>query len=161
MRTLFGILLLCLPLCASATSPLIDLVRVIKSERKLQLLSNGKILYEFKVSLGSNPNGHKIQEGDGRTPEGLYKLDYKKADSAFYKAFHISYPNAQDIAAAKSRGVNPGGNIMIHGQKNGLGWLSSISQHFNWTNGCVALTDSEIDVVWEQIKEGTAVEISP
>ncbi|MFZ3018827.1 MAG: L,D-transpeptidase family protein [Gallionella sp.] len=161
MRKLLGILLLCLPLWASAASPSIDLVRVIKSERKLQLISEGKILHEFKVSLGGNPNGHKIQEGDERTPEGLYKLDYKKADSAFHKAFHISYPNAQDIAAAKSRDVNPGGNIMIHGQKNGLGWLSSISQRFDWTNGCIALTDSEIDVMWEQVKEGTAVEISP
>jgi murein L,D-transpeptidase YafK len=160
VRILFGILLFSFSLCTSASLS-IDLVRIIKSERKLQLLSNGKPIYEFKVSLGGHPSGHKIQEGDEKTPEGVYKLDHKKTNSSFYKAFHISYPNARDIAVAKSRGVNPGSDLMIHGQKNGLGWLSPISQHFNWTNGCVALTNSDIDVMWEQVEEGTSVEILP
>lgn len=160
MRGLAGIVLFCLTALAAA-EPSVDLVRVIKSERKLQLLSEGAVLYEFKVSLGSNPEGHKLQEGDEKTPEGLYRLDYKKADSSFYKAFHISYPNAQDLAAAKSRGLNPGNNIMIHGQKNGWGWLSSVSQDFDWTKGCIALRDSEIDIMWKLVREGTAVEISP
>ncbi len=102
-----------------------------------------------------------MQEGDGKTPEGIYKLDLKKSDSAFHKAFHISYPDTNDMVTAKARGVKPGGNIMIHGQKNGLGWLSFASQHFDWTNGCIALTNSEIDVMWEIVKEGTRVEIYP
>lgn len=160
MRQLIGIVLLCLSTFASA-EPSIDLVRVIKSDLKLQLLSSGKILYEFKVSLGGNSKGHKTQEGDGKTPEGIYQLDYKKSDSAFYKAFHISYPNTNDIASAKVRGVNPGGNIMIHGQKNGFGWLAFASRYLNWTNGCIALKDSEIDVMWEAVKEGTTIEILP
>lgn len=141
--------------------PVVDLVRVLKSEHKLQLISEGKITREFHVALGGKPEGHKQQEGDGRTPEGIYTLDYKKSDSAFYRAIHISYPNNSDIAAAKSRGVNPGGAIMIHGQKNGLGWMSFISQGFDWTNGCIALTNSDMDIVWTEVREGTQIEIKP
>jgi murein L,D-transpeptidase YafK len=100
-----------------------------------------------------------MQEGDGRTPEGTYILDFKKPDSAFYKAIHISYPDFNDIASAKARGVNPGGQIMIHGQKNGLGWLSFISQRFDWTNGCVALSNADMEVLWSIVKQGTKVEI--
>jgi murein L,D-transpeptidase YafK len=118
-------------------------------------------LREFHVVFGANPKGHKMQEGDERTPEGTYTLDYKKTDSAFYRAIHISYPNTKDAASAQSRGVKPGGQVMIHGQKNGLGWLSFISQHFNWTNGCVALSNEDMDIVWSQVKEGTPIEILP
>ena len=123
MRLTLGTVLLCL--CAMAWSaPSVDLVRVSKSERKLQLVSSGTVLHEFPIALGSHPRGHKTQEGDGKTPEGVYTLDYKISESAFHKAFHVSYPNAQDVASAKARGVNPGGQIMIHGQKNGFGWLA-------------------------------------
>lgn len=141
--------------------PAITLVRVLKSDHKLQLLSGKKLVQEFHVVFGANLKGHKMQEGDERTPEGFYTLDYKKTNSAFYRAIHISYPNARDIASAKSRGVKPGGEIMIHGQKNGLGWLSFISQSFNWTNGCVALPNKDMDVVWALVKVGTPVEILP
>ncbi len=141
--------------------PAFTLVRVLKSDHKLQLLSGEKLVHEFHVVFGANPKGHKMQEGDERTPEGFYTLDYKKINSAFYRAIHISYPNAKDIASAKSRGVKPGGEIMIHGQKNGLGWLSFISQRFNWTNGCVALPNQDMDVVWTLVKEGTPIEILP
>ncbi len=160
MRLFFAPLLLCISSFAMADQT-IDLVRVYKAEHKLQLIASGKVLNEFPIALGSNPKGHKKQEGDGKTPEGIYTLDYKKSDSAFYKAFHISYPNADDIAAAKSLGVRPGGAVMIHGQKNGLGWLSFISQRFDWTNGCVALRDADIDILWASVKEGTKVEIKP
>lgn len=139
----------------------VTLVRVLKSDHKLQLLSGEKLVHEFHVVFGANPKGHKIQEGDERTPEGSYTLDYKKPNSAFYRAIHISYPNTKDIASAKSRGVKPGGDIMIHGQKNGLGWLSFISQRFNWTNGCVALPNKDMDIVWALVKEGTPIEILP
>lgn len=141
--------------------PAVTLVRVVKSDHKLQLFAADKLLHEFSVVFGANPKGHKMQEGDERTPEGSYTLDYKKPDSAFYKAIHISYPNAKDIASAKARGVKPGGQIMIHGQKNGLGWLSFISQHFNWTNGCVALSNSDMDIVWSLVRPGTPIEILP
>jgi murein L,D-transpeptidase YafK len=151
MRFIFAGLLLCfsMPLLAD---PNVDLVRILKSDHKLQLVSAGHVLKEFKIALGGNPIGHKMQEGDGKTPEGLYILDYKKSDSAFHKAFHISYPNSVDTASAKYRGVNPGGAIMIHGQKNGFGWLSRLSQRFDWTNGCVALHDSDMDILWASVK---------
>jgi murein L,D-transpeptidase YafK len=136
-------------------------VRVSKSDRKLELVSGGKVIKEFKIVLGSNPNGHKQQEGDGRTPEGIYILDYKKSDSAYYKAIHVSYPNEKDVSSAKARGVNPGSQIMIHGQKNGLGWLSFISQRMDWTQGCIALSNDDMDTVWKMVDAGTKIEIRP
>jgi len=138
-----------------------DLVVVKKSARKLFLMHKGHIFREYHIALGAHPAGHKYQQGDERTPEGRYILDYKNANSAFYKAIHISYPNKKDRINARKRGVRPGGSIMIHGQKNGLGWLSIISQHFNWTNGCIAVTNIEMDEIWEAVKPGTPIEIRP
>ena len=137
----------------------VDLVKVDKSERKMYLLSAGEIVKVYDVALGANPKGHKEQEGDEKTPEGEYTLDYKKEDSAFYKAIHISYPNQKDIENAKKLGVNPGGLIMIHGQRNGLGWLSWLTQRFNWTNGCIALTNAEMDEFMELVDVGTKIQI--
>lgn len=160
MRFVLASLLLVFAQCAWAQE-VVDLVRVLKSERKLQLISKGKVVHQFSIALGADPVGHKQQEGDERTPEGRYVLDFKKADSAYYKAIHISYPNAADTEAARRAGVSPGGQIMIHGQKNGLGWLSGINQHFNWTNGCVALSNANMDVVWNSVKVGTPIELLP
>lgn len=134
---------------------------MLKSERKLQLLSAGRVVGEFRVALGAHPSGHKVQEGDERTPEGRYVLDYKKADSAFYKAIHISYPNAADLASARQQGLSPGGQIMIHGQKNGLGWLSSLTQRFDWTDGCVALSNTDMAIVWQRVQAGTPIHLLP
>ena len=142
-------------------APSVELVRVFKSEHKLQLVAEGKVINEFKVALGGSPIGHKQQEGDSKTPEGVYALDYKKSDTAFHRAIHISYPNSADIASAKARGVNPGGSVMIHGQKNGLGWLSFISQRFDWTKGCIALNNADMDILWASVREGTKIEIKP
>lgn len=139
----------------------VDSVLVVKSKSALYLIKDGKTLSSFHIVFGANPKGHKIKEGDERTPEGHYILDYKKSDSAFYKAIHISYPNDHDRKRAKEAGVNPGGSIMIHGQKNGFGWLSWLSQKFNWTNGCIALTNAEMDQVWERVEVGTPIEIRP
>jgi murein L,D-transpeptidase YafK len=144
-----------------AQEPDIDHVLVMKSELKMYLLANGVKVKQYSISLGAKPKGHKEQEGDERTPEGKYILDYKKSDSSFYKAIHISYPNEEDKARAEENGVSPGGLIMIHGQKNGLGWLSWISQKFNWTNGCIAVTNSEMDEIWNFVKVGTPIEIQP
>ncbi len=138
-----------------------DMVLVVKSESKLYLKKNGKLLKEYHAVFGENPKGHKQQEGDERTPEGKYVLDYKKEDSSFYKSIHISYPNDDDLRRAKESGVNPGGFIMIHGQKNGLGWLSFIAQRFNWTDGCIAVSNSDMDEIWQTVDVGTPVEITP
>ncbi len=134
---------------------------VIKSESKLYLKNNGKTLKIFRVAFGANPKGHKLKKGDERTPEGRYLLDYKNENSAFHKAIHISYPNEKDKRRAKELGVKPGGQIMIHGQKNGYGWLSFIIQLFNWTDGCIALSDSDMDELWELVDVGTPIEIKP
>ena len=138
-----------------------DIVLVIKTDSKLYLKKNGKVFKEYHVVFGANPKGHKKQEGDERTPEGRYILDYKKSDSAFYKSIHISYPNEADKKRAKEAGVNPGGLIMIHGQKNGLGWLSWFTQRFNWTDGCIAVSNSAIDEIWNSVNIGTPIEIIP
>lgn len=146
---------------AATASPQADFVRVLKAQRKVQILSGDAVVREFPMVLGGNPLGHKSQEGDGKTPEGLYTLDYKKTDSAFHKAIHISYPNADDVAAAQKLGVSAGGQIMIHGQKNGLGWLSFIIQRFDWTNGCIALKNEDMDAFWQLVEAGTKIEIKP
>lgn len=139
----------------------IDLVRVYKAARRLELISAGHVIHRFPIALGSNPTGHKVKEGDGRTPEGRYVLDYKKSDSAYHLAIHVSYPNPQDTAAAKAKGVDPGGQIMIHGQKNGLGWLAPISQWFDWTQGCIALNNQHMDIMWRVVNVPTPIEIFP
>ncbi|MCU7937103.1 MAG: L,D-transpeptidase family protein [Candidatus Thiodiazotropha sp. (ex Dulcina madagascariensis)] len=149
-----------LPIIAFA-QPKADRVIVSKTESKLYLMSDHEVFRAFKVAFGNNPVGHKQHEGDERTPEGEYVLDYKNDGSSFYKSIHISYPNENDINLAKKKGVDPGGLIMIHGQRNGFGWLSSITQYFNWTDGCIAITNSEMDEIWEAVDIGTPIEIMP
>ncbi len=124
-------------------------------------MKNGIVLKKYHVAFGANPKGHKQQEGDERTPEGKYVLDYKKKNSSFYKAIHISYPNDEDKRQAKEKGVSPGGQIMIHGQKNGIGWLSFITQRFNWTDGCIAVSNDDMDQIWNAVDVGTPIEIKP
>lgn len=160
MRKIFLIVLLLIP-TASFGIEKADMVLVIKSESKLYLKKHGTILKEYHVAFGANPKGHKQQQGDERTPEGKYILDYKKKDSSFYKSIHISYPNETDKRRAKQSGVNPGGFIMIHGQKNNFGWLSWIIQRFNWTDGCIAVSNSAMDEIWESVNVGTPIEIKP
>ncbi|MES2488836.1 MAG: L,D-transpeptidase family protein [Pseudomonadota bacterium] len=161
VRILVAITLLLFSIIPAFAQSKVDSVRVVKSERKLFLLSAGTVLKEFSVSLGENPLGHKQKEGDERTPEGKYVLDYKKEDSGYFRAIHISYPNAADIESARQRGVKPGGAIMIHGQKNGFGWLAKLTQRFDWTNGCVALVDEDMEQVWTLVDIGTPIEIVP
>lgn len=138
-----------------------DAVLVIKSKNRLYLMNKGERIASFYVTFGQNPVGHKQKQGDERTPEGHYLLDYKNRNSKFYKSIHISYPNAKDRANAKRRGVDPGGDIMIHGQTNGWGWASPIVQFFPWTDGCVALTNVNMDRVWGAVDPGTPIEIRP
>jgi murein L,D-transpeptidase YafK len=135
----------------------IDLVKVDKSENKLYLIENNQVIKEYRAAFGANPKGHKEQQGDGKTPEGVYFLDYKKEDSAFYRAMHISYPNKTDIAKAKRKAVSPGGSIMVHGQRNKRGWRARVAQRFNWTNGCIALTNDEMDEFMSLVKVGTKI----
>jgi murein L,D-transpeptidase YafK len=138
-----------------------DSVLVEKSKNTLTLLKNGKSIATYHVVFGGNPVGHKEHEGEKKTPEGIYTLDSKNANSAYSKAIHISYPNAQDIANAKSKGVPAGGAVMIHGQKNGFGWASIAVQRINWTAGCIALSNEDMEKVWKSISVPTTIEIKP
>jgi murein L,D-transpeptidase YafK len=138
-----------------------DRVEVVKSTKTLSLFKGDNLIERYSVVFGGNPVGPKQQDGDKRTPEGVYVLDFKKADSAFHKAIHISYPNEHDVEYSRKRGVSPGGAIMVHGQKNGFGWASFLTQQFNWTNGCIALSNKNMESVWEAVDAGTLIEIKP
>jgi murein L,D-transpeptidase YafK len=138
-----------------------DLVVVHKAARRLELYRGGVLLKSFAVSLGPHPTGPKQREGDGRTPEGEYRIDYRKADSSFYRALHISYPGPADVAGARSRGVSPGGLVMIHGTKNGLSRQDAARLPADWTDGCIAVTDREIDEIWRLVPDGTRIVITP
>jgi murein L,D-transpeptidase YafK len=136
-----------------------DKVVVNKSESKLYVMKKGKPLKTYNVAFGTDPVGHKEREGDGRTPEGEYLLDFKNSKSKFYKSIRVSYPNAYDIAKATALGFNPGGDIMIHGQPNGKEASTKARQRFNWTQGCIAVTNKEMDEIWHLIDVGTPIEI--
>lgn len=145
----------------SQAQQLADKVIVEKANRILKLVKDDKVIASYHIALGGSPIGHKEQEGDEKTPEGLYSLDFKKPDSAYYKAIHISYPNAEDSKNAKKKGVTPGGAIMIHGQKNGYGAFAAMTQQYDWTLGCIALSNEDMDAVWKSIKIPTPIEIKP
>jgi murein L,D-transpeptidase YafK len=137
------------------------LVLVEKQARRLSLMRHGETLKAFDMALGGNPIGHKQQEGDRRTPEGRYVIDFKNARSRFHLALRISYPDDRDRERARARSANPGSDIMIHGLPNGLGWLSQIHLLRDWTDGCMAVTNSQIDEIWAMVDVGTPVQINP
>jgi murein L,D-transpeptidase YafK len=138
-----------------------DKVLVLKSEHTLELLDHGKILKKYRVALGSTPVGKKQKQDDHKTPEGLYILDRRNEHSQFYRSLHISYPNAEDRDQARKSGAAPGGDIMLHGLPNGFGWIGSQHRLRDWTDGCIAVTDDEIDEIWRAVADGTPIEIRP
>ena len=144
---------------ASGVHAAVDFVKVDKSKRRMYLMEQGTILKEYRIALGANPKGHKQREGDRRTPEGRYYLDSVNTDSNFYKSIHISYPNAADKRYAAEHGFSPGGGIKIHGLKNGDEQDPDFVQSFDWTNGCIALTNPQIDELLKLVPRGTPIEI--
>jgi murein L,D-transpeptidase YafK len=138
-----------------------DHVVVVKKQRTLQLLRNGKIVKSYKVALGGDPVGPKTRLGDHRTPEGNYVLDFRNAHSQFYKSIHISYPSERDRAEARKGGVSPGGDVFLHGLPNGYRWLGASHRLKDWTDGCIAVTDEEMDEIWGAVPDGTPIEIRP
>jgi murein L,D-transpeptidase YafK len=153
---------------ALATAPRaavpVDLVVIVKRRRLLQLLYRDRVMRTYRVALGKNPVGHKRERGDGRTPEGLYTIDYKKPESQFNLALHIDYPNARDRADAAARGADPGGAIYIHGQPTQAAELAFFRLKFareDWTDGCIALTNVAMDEIYRSVREGTPVLIRP
>jgi murein L,D-transpeptidase YafK len=144
-----GLLLLVLSISARTTAQVhlsdntrADRVLVVKSARTLTLLNHEQVLKVYKVALGGVPLGPKTRQGDHRTPEGIYVLDRRNDHSKFYRAIHISYPNAQDRERARELGASPGGDIMLHGLPNGYGWIGKGHRARDWTDGCIAVTDA-------------------
>jgi murein L,D-transpeptidase YafK len=138
-----------------------DRIVVVKSQRTLALLRAGKQLKVYKVALGGDPLGPKTREGDNKTPEGAYIIDSRNAHSQFHLSLHISYPNAADRARARRLGVNPGGDIMIHGLPPQWAWLGAAHRKTDWTLGCIAVTNPEIEEIWALVPIGTPIEIKP
>lgn len=155
------IALACLLFAASAgaapAAEQVDLVVVIKSERSLYLYRDGMPVRSYKIGLGDEPIGDKFQSGDERTPEGTYKLDWRNPESKFYKSIHISYPDAEDRRMAERRGVDPGGQIMIHGQPD----YDFEKRSGDWTDGCIAVSNEAMDVLWRLVPEDTPIHIYP
>jgi len=144
-----------------AIIPKIDRIIVEKSFRRLHLMAAGEAVRTYRIALGRNPLGHKLQEGDKKTPEGGYVVDGRNAHSSYHRSLHISYPSQVDIQQARLSGVSPGGNIMIHGIRNGLGLLGSLHHFFDWTQGCIAVTNEEIEEIWALVPNGTIIELRP
>jgi murein L,D-transpeptidase YafK len=138
-----------------------DSIVVLKSERKLFLLHQGRPLREYRIALGGDPVGTKREEGDQRTPEGRYVIDYRNDHSAYHLALHISYPDENDRLQAAARGVNPGGLIMIHGTGSSDPLIDRWHRLLDWTHGCIAVTNEEIEQIWRAVPDGTPIEIRP
>jgi murein L,D-transpeptidase YafK len=179
MKTLFFTLLLSITASNTYAASNVKLVRVFKSERRLELVDkDNQVIKTYKIMLGRQPVGHKTQEGDNKTPEGVYELDAKNPESKFNKAFHISYPNKADKFKAKLRRKDPGGEIMLHGLPNDFKelttWLDTVGlgsvgddiirsslPFFDWTWGCIAVTDAEINEIYSMVDVPTKIIINP
>jgi murein L,D-transpeptidase YafK len=141
--------------------PVADNVIVRKGERKLYLMRNGVVLRSYRVALGMRPDGHKIHEGDYRTPEGKYRLTRRNPNSEFFLSIQVDYPNEQDIARARKQGMRPGGAIMIHGQPNAPRKPRDYYTNVDWTEGCIAVANSDMVEIWLMTPPDTPIEIQP
>ncbi|OPY05068.1 MAG: L,D-transpeptidase catalytic domain [Syntrophaceae bacterium PtaB.Bin038] len=138
-----------------------DRIVIEKSRRTLTLFRQDREIKSYRVALGRDPVGPKVQQGDNKTPEGVYFVDYKVRNSIYHRALHLSYPNPDDVERARALGVSPGGSIMIHGMKEDKLWMGDVQYLFNWTNGCIALTNREMEELWDLVSVWTPVEIRP
>ena len=163
MRSI-GILLVALlipGLTQASEFPVADKVIIEKAARQLHLVQDGEVFRTFKIALGIRPEGDKLQEGDFKTPEGKYTLDMRNPDSDFFLSIHISYPNSADRREASSLGVSPGGAIMIHGQPNEPKHSEVFYRTQDWTNGCIAVSNSDMIDIWLMTGDNTPIEIKP
>ena len=139
-----------------------DLIRVDKDARRMTLLRDGAPFAAYEISLRADGDGGpKRREGDERTPEGRYVIDWRNAGSFAHLSLHVSYPDATDVARAEAAGDDPGGFIMIHGLPNGWGWLGRLHLAWDWTDGCIAVSNDHMDVIWASVPNGTPIEIRP
>jgi murein L,D-transpeptidase YafK len=146
------------PLPAGTT---IDRIVAEKSARRLSIFREGNQIKTYRIALGRNPVGAKREEGDMKTPEGIYKIDDRNPQSSFHLALHVSYPSEEDDKRAAARGVSAGFDIMIHGIQNGRGWIGAFHRWKDWSAGCIAVTDEEIEELWRVTPDGTTIEIRP
>lgn len=138
-----------------------DLLVVNKAERQLLAYWHGQLLRSYRVSLGREPIGAKVREGDRKTPEGDYIIDSHNPKSSFHRALHVTYPSSADVAKARAGGYDPGGEIMVHGIHNGVGWIGKAHRLVDWTVGCIAVTNPEIEELYRIVPDGTRIEIRP
>lgn len=138
-----------------------DRLLVEKSARRLIAYAGTRELRVYRIALGREPVGAKTREGDRRTPEGTYRIDGHNPASSFHRALHVSYPSPTDRDRARDAGVAPGGLVMVHGIHNGLGWIGRAQRLIDWTAGCIALTDPEIEELYRIVPDGTPIEIRP
>lgn len=138
-----------------------DSAVVEKARHRLTLYLRGTPVRTYQVALGTQPVGDKIRAGDGRTPEGLFHIDAHNPNSKYYKSLHISYPDAAHLARAEALGVSAGGDIMIHGLPPRYASLGALQRQWDWTEGCIAVTDQEIDEIWRALPDGTPILIKP
>jgi murein L,D-transpeptidase YafK len=148
-----------------ATTPLaertVDQVVIVKSSRRLFLYDGALLVESYPVALGFEPDGPKRVQGDGRTPEGAYHLDYRNKRSDYHRSIHVSYPDTRDRARARALGRSPGGMIMIHGLPTGLGDIGRDHTTVDWTDGCIAVTNEQMDEIWRLVDDGTPIHILP
>ena len=159
---IMALVIVFVPLCNvfAAIAP-VELVVVYKSRQVLQLIKRNEVVKTYRCAIGRNLLGRKQRAGDCRTPEGAYVIDHHNRDSRFYKSLHVSYPNTRDIAFAKKLGYSPGGNIMIHGLPKGFEDLAEYHYKRNWTKGCIAVNNAEMDELWSAVPDGNPIEIKP
>jgi murein L,D-transpeptidase YafK len=157
-----GIIILALNLSSYLVAlPRADRIIVHKKERTMELMHAGQVIKSYKIALGGEPVGPKARRGDHRTPEGIYFIDNRNASSKFHRSLHISYPDHTDRERARKLGVSPGGDVFIHGLPNGYSFIGAAHRARDWTDGCIAVTDQEIEEIWGIVANGTPVEIRP
>lgn len=139
----------------------VDKIVVHKTDRRMFLLERGRPVAAYRIALGAQPVGHKQREGDERTPEGLYIIDYHKPDTSFHRSLQISYPDQTDVERARAAGDAPGGLIMIHGLHPLLSFAGRLHRLVDWTDGCVAVTNPEIEQIYGAVADGTPIELLP
>jgi len=158
-RKLARLLLFALVATTACAEVKVNRVLVLKSQHKLLLLSGAKVVKSYRVALGRGGLGPKRQQGDRLTPEGIYTIDFRNPASKFHLALHISYPQTSDRQRAEKLGVPPGGDIMIHGLPADYSWVGAQHRRTDWTDGCIAVTDAEIEEIWNSVPDGTPVEV--
>ena len=140
-------------------APATDRIIVEKSAHRMTLLKDGRVVRTYRIALGRGGLGPKTRSGDNRVPEGIYRISGRNSDSAYHLSLRISYPTPSQAQAARARGIDPGGDIMIHGLRNGLGWIGTQHRQVDWTQGCIAVTNAEIEEIWRTVPDNIVIEI--